>query len=397
MAERFLGLFFGMAALCVLAVGCNDEKTGDESEAAVEESQPEFHGDPAYIARICNDVNNQMMVSSLRLDDENKEVFDGMWLEDDTVILSIQAHKTRLDYVTKGIMTILLPKQGGKTLHNLLERLNKRKYVLPTNFFVAVKQNNYKMKFRYWNESGEKLDIPLAYEDMPEPYKKPQNPLAKKIDDYAAVTIGNQVWMAENLDRDIEGSVCYDHNPENCEEFGRLYDFKTAIKACPAGWHLPDSSEMEDLFITADKMLTEEIAKNHELDSIIQLQYIIQQGHWEGDSMVTEDVHAMGRVLLASGKDDVVKGLGYLGFNMKAAGRAEYSYSSSGENESITNERFSKLNNDACLWTSVSEKEDVPFWERHLYVEFVWHQYKRSGFYTKCSVRCVKDQETAKE
>ena len=169
MAERFLGLFFGMAALCVLAVGCNDEKTGDESEAAVEESQPEFHGDPAYIARICNDVNNQMMVSSLRLDDENKEVFDGMWLEDDTVILSIQAHKTRLDYVTKGIMTILLPKQGGKTLHNLLERLNKRKYVLPTNFFVAVKQNNYKMKFRYWNESGEKLDIPLAYEDMPEP------------------------------------------------------------------------------------------------------------------------------------------------------------------------------------------------------------------------------------
>lgn len=394
MSEKFLGLFFGMAAFCVLAVGCSDEKSGDGSDMAAE-AQSQFHGDPAYINRICNGVNSQMMISALKLDEENKDVFDGILLEGDTIVLSIKSLKMPLDYVIKGILAIVLPKQRDKILQNLVERLNKRKYVLPTNFFVAVKQNNYKMRLRYWDESGQKLDIPLAYEDMPEPYKKTPNPLAKKIDGYEAVTIGNQVWMAENMNIDIEGSACYDHNPENCEQYGRLYDFERASKVCPEGWHLPDSSEIEELFATTDKILTEEIATNHELDSIVQHRYTSHQVRWVGDSSVTDTVHDITRILMSSEKSNSRSafssaGLGYLGFNMKPAGRAEY-YGSF--EDTLTHESFEKLNSSACLWMS----DTLDQWKKSLSFDFEWSRYEREYQNVKCSVRCIQNQVKVEE
>ena len=393
MIKKISGMFFGMAALCVLAVGCNDEKTGNESGKADQETQSHFHGDPTYIANICNNVNDLMLESSLKLNNENREVFDGMWLEDSVVVLSIHTGKMRLDYVTKGILAIILPRIRGKVLQDLVRTLNQRKYVLPTNFFVAVQQNNYKMKLRYWGETGEKLDIPLTYEDMPEPYKKDPNPLAKKIDGYEAVTIGNQVWMAENMNRDIEGTVCYDHNPENCEQYGRLYDFKGATKICPEGWHLPDSSEFQELFSVTDKILTEEIAKNHELDSIVRRHYTTLQGRWVGDSSVTDTVHNISRILMSSEKTKSGAsihraGLGYLGFNMNRGGKAKY-YGSS-ENPQ---EKFEGLNSSACLWMS----DTLDRWEKGLSFDFEWSRYERERQNVKCSVRCVQNQVKVEE
>nr|AGS53586.1 hypothetical protein [uncultured bacterium contig00070] len=64
---------------------------------------------------------------------------------------------------------------------------------------------------------------------------------------YKTVNIGEQVWMAENLDYEAEGSVCYDNDPANCEKYGRLYNWATAKNACSEGWHLPNEDEWDAL------------------------------------------------------------------------------------------------------------------------------------------------------
>ena len=64
---------------------------------------------------------------------------------------------------------------------------------------------------------------------------------------YKTVKIGEQTWMAENLNYEAEGSKCYDNNPANCTKYGRLYNWETAMTACPSGWHLPSDADWTTL------------------------------------------------------------------------------------------------------------------------------------------------------
>ena len=61
--------------------------------------------------------------------------------------------------------------------------------------------------------------------------------------------IGEQVWMAENLNYKTSSSWCYDNNINNCNKYGKLYKWDAALTACTDGWHLPVDEEWKTLEI----------------------------------------------------------------------------------------------------------------------------------------------------
>ncbi len=81
------------------------------------------------------------------------------------------------------------------------------------------------------------------------PEKKDVNMFVDKRDSqmYKTINLAGQTWMAQNLNYNTGKSICYYNETSNCDEFGMLYTWDDATKACPDGWHLPNDAEWSHL------------------------------------------------------------------------------------------------------------------------------------------------------
>ena len=96
---------------------------------------------------------------------------------------------------------------------------------------------------------------------------------------YKTIVIGEQTWMAQNLNYEVENSYCYADDLKMCKKYGRLYTWAAAIDSvslandednpldcgyekvceisgnikgvCPDGWHLPSKEEWTALLALA--------------------------------------------------------------------------------------------------------------------------------------------------
>lgn len=186
---------------------------------------------------------------------------------------------------------------------------------------------------------------------------------------YKTIVIGNQEWMAENLNYaykaggSIYGNTCYGDDSDNCIKYGRLYTWgavmdtvKTGcgidmgmgqeptedcgvlekkVKAgehvqgiCPDGWHLPSHTEILTLFnyvnsITGyDPMAHQtaaalkELINSGKIDSLkkIQIASLLDSVNVKGDSPFNA---------LRAKNDWVKKGTDIVGFSALPAGKCD--------------------------------------------------------------------------
>ena len=151
---------------------------------------------------------------------------------------------------------------------------------------IRFESKSYWYPVRCLKGEGEHIELSSSssvYNAMGEPLTDPRDGQI-----YKTVVIGEQTWMAENLNYayteipySYDGfsydstSWCYDNKADNCTKYGRLYTWAAAMDSagtwstngkgcgygstcsptgtvrgiCPEGWHLPTQSEWNTLLI----------------------------------------------------------------------------------------------------------------------------------------------------
>lgn len=191
---------------------------------------------------------------------------------------------------------------------------------------------------------------------------------------YRVITIGSQVWMAENLNygkqilnnqealkNSLVEKYCYEDNPEYCKVVGGLYNWDELMQyknsdenikgetqgICPDGWHIPTNDEWQ---ILADYLGGEMVAANK----------MKNYDYWASPNR-TNEIH-----------------LNLSGFSAYPSGRMD-----------MTGESY-YLNKSTSFWSATKDGRDK-----------AWHRtitnrgsglFRNSGLTGyRFSVRCIKD------
>lgn len=187
---------------------------------------------------------------------------------------------------------------------------------------------------------------------------------------YRTVKIGDQWWMAENLNYETDSSFCYKDSAEYCDKYGRLYTWGAAMDSsgtwssngkgcgycaectpaypvrgvCPEGWHLPSIDEWYTLILAVG----DSTPSGLELKS-------------------------------ASGWRDGGNGTDAFGFSALPAGYMR------------GNPIYSAESSCAHFWSSTTHDDNYMEYEQLCYDTDVAYQVIATSKYEGKSVRCVKD------
>lgn len=222
---------------------------------------------------------------------------------------------------------------------------------------VGENQEPGKQKMIVWNvlSEREELTSKILFKIEAEPSSKGIFEDIRDGQIYKWVKIGDQVWMAENLNyNNGRGSYCYNKKDSNCNIFGRLYEWRKALDVCPSGWHLPSDKEWKQL----EKQL-----------GMSQKQ--VKLSEWRG---TTE-----GKILKSSD-----------GWFNNGNGNNNVNFSALPGGYLYNDKHFNELHKDGNWWTN-TEYSLTDAWARGLYYQYEklrrHHGNKNDGF----SVRCIRD------
>ena len=166
-----------------------------------------------------------------------------------------------------------------------LSTLSLSKGLLLISFLFLTACTDYVQKmddgFDEWEQAQQQAESDPSY------YNSLENTVTDSRDEqvYKTATIGNQIWMAQNLNFETKKSYCYNNNSANCAKYGRLYSWSEAMDSagtwssngkgcgyynknskncsptypvrgiCPSGWHLPTQEEWNTLCSTVGGLL----------------------------------------------------------------------------------------------------------------------------------------------
>mgnify|MGYP002399017678 FL=1 len=214
---------------------------------------------------------------------------------------------------------------------------------------------------------------------------------------YAALKLGTQIWMAENLattrlndgtkltaENDIPlvssdaewaalttpGYCWYNNDKEGTESYGPLYNWYAVNsgKLCPVGWHVPDRTEWIDL-----------------------VHYLILNGYnYDGDTGTPTSENRLAKAIAAPqgwtvssntgavGNDDYPEKINITGFSARPAGYRRYDGA------------FLDRGDMAYWWSSSAATDETAHYYNIYYnTDGIYYSYwlRNNGY----SVRCVKD------
>jgi uncharacterized protein (TIGR02145 family) len=267
-------------------------------------------------------------------------------------------------------LTSIGPDILDMVIHFTSKNFGKENNLFPVGFLKAMNGSNAEIVFQFTGKDKITVETVIPKEDLPIPYEEKPNEKATMIDGYPAVKIGNQIWMAENLNIETPGSRCYDDDPEQCKIGGRLYTIDEARTVCPEGWHLPDTSEFNTLM--------NEVGDEKRLVSA-------NYSEWTKRYAGTDDY----------------------GFRMRPTGQANGDIFNDGNfGSSLRHIKATHCGNcvHGYLWASTVPKKKKDYRGRHLGF-YVWfpkyylytHTISEGEAEKRLSVRCIKGEPIVKE